>query len=76
MQMNPFPEQEPPEKPQSPIVYVGENPAWEYKLFIRDLELDNAPDEEEINPYGADGWELVGLFVHANMLYCYFKRMR
>lgn len=49
-------------------------PSWEYQLFVRDLELDNAPDEDELNPLGAEGWELVGIFVHANMLYCYFKR--
>ena len=76
MQINPFPDQQPEEKPSTPIVYLNENPAWEYKLFIRDLELDNAPGEEEINPLGAEGWELVGIFVHANMLYCYLKRMK
>ena len=51
-----------------------DKPSWEYRLFVRDLELDNAPDEEELDPLGAEGWEMVGIFVHANMLYCYFKR--
>jgi hypothetical protein len=77
MDLTPFPDQQPGETPQpTPMVYVNENPSWEYKLFVRDLELDNAPGEDEINPLGAEGWELVGIFVHANMLYCYFKRLK
>ncbi len=53
---------------------LDNKPSWEYRLFVRDLELDNAPDEEELNPLGSEGWEMVGIIVHANMLYCYFKR--
>jgi hypothetical protein len=76
METNPFSDPQSVEQPPTPMVYLDENPSWEYKLFIRDLELDNAPAEDEINPLGAQGWEMVGILVHANMLYCYFKRMK
>lgn len=76
MEINPFKEENPGSMPSSPIVYSSDDPTWEYKLFVRDLELDNAPGEDELNPLGAAGWEMVALFVHANMLYCYFKKLK
>ena len=74
MDTHDFPDPSSSEEPNIPIVYTHDGPTWEYKLFIRDLEADNAPDEEEINPLGAQGWELVGMFLHTGILYFYFKR--
>lgn len=69
-----FPDPGSTEEPPIPVVYTNSVQAWEYKLFIRDLETDNAPDEDELNPLGAQGWELVGMFLHTGMLYFYFRR--
>lgn len=74
MDIYPIPNPNSDAEPNLPIVYAHDSQAWEYKLFIRDMEADNPPDEEEINPLGAQGWELVGMFLHTGMLYFYFKR--
>ncbi|OQY88295.1 MAG: hypothetical protein B6D39_11530 [Anaerolineae bacterium UTCFX2] len=76
MQLNPFDEENPLERSQSPVVYVEENPTWEYKLLTRDLEREPAPTETELDPLGEDGWEMAGLALHQNRLYCYFKRLK
>jgi hypothetical protein len=76
MDSHDFPDPDASPQPNIPTVYTHDSPAWEYKLFIRDMEADNPPDEEEINPLGALGWELVGMFLHSGILYFYFKRPR
>ncbi len=73
MEIYPFSEEDPGLQTSKSNLITNENAAWEYQLIVRDLELDNAPGEDELNPLGAEGWELIDLFVHANMLYCYFK---
>ncbi len=60
---------------QSPIVYVEENPAWEYKQLVRNLAKEKAPSEDELNALGADGWELAGIFTDSPFVYFYFKRL-
>jgi hypothetical protein len=59
----------------SPIVYVEENPAWEYKQLVRNLAKEKAPSEDELNALGADGWELAGIFTDSPFVYFYFKRL-
>jgi hypothetical protein len=59
----------------SPIVYVEENPAWEYKQLVRNLAKEKAPTEDELNALGADGWELAGIFTDSPFVYFYFKRL-
>jgi hypothetical protein len=76
MQINPFIDREPEKNPQTPMVYLEEKPNWEYRLITRDLEQDKPPGEDEMNPLGAEGWELSGFIVHDSVLYCYFKRMK
>ena len=76
MEANPFFEKVPEEIPSFSTSNTNAVHVWEYKLFIRDLELDNTPGADELNPLGSEGWELVTMFVHANMLYCYFKRQK
>jgi hypothetical protein len=60
---------------QSPIVYVEENPAWEYKQLVRNLAKEKAPSEDELNALGTDGWELAGIFTDSPFVYFYFKRL-
>jgi hypothetical protein len=60
---------------QSPIVYVDENPVWEYKQLVRNLAKEKAPSEDELNALGADGWELAGIFTDSPFVYFYFKRL-
>jgi hypothetical protein len=59
----------------SPIVYVDENLAWEYKQLVRNLAKEKAPSEDELNALGADGWELAGIFTDSPFVYFYFKRL-
>lgn len=60
---------------QPPMVYVTEEPAWEYQHLVRNLETENAPDVEELNALGAHGWELVGVFTTPPSVHFYFKRL-
>lgn len=76
MQINPFGEEDSLEKPQTPVVYVEGNPAWEYRLLVRDLGQSDVATEGELNPIGEEGWELVSIAVHSNQFYYYFKRMK
>lgn len=62
--------------PPLPRVYVREDPAWEYRLLMRNLAKQDAPSEDELNALGADGWEMAGLFSDSPFLYLYFKRLR
>jgi hypothetical protein len=76
MDHRPFPAQ--PEEPrvQPPIVYVSEDAVWEYKYIVRSLASDEMPGEEEMNVFGADGWELAGTLTDASSAHFYFKRLR
>lgn len=57
---------------QPPVVYV--EPTWEYEHLVRDLAREAAPDEAELNAFGAKGWELAGVFAHGSEAHFYFKR--
>lgn len=58
------------------LVYVKEKSAWEYKLLTRNLSKEQAPTTEELNGWGADGWELAGVASDSPLIYFYFKRIR
>jgi hypothetical protein len=58
----------------TPLVYVTENPAWEYKVLTRGV--DELPDGIELSALGKDGWELAGLVALAEQVFFYFKRLR
>jgi len=59
-----------------PIVYVNEKIVWEYKQLVRNLSIENAPTEDELNMLGKEGWELVSVVNDSPMTYLYFKRMK
>ncbi|NIM51526.1 MAG: hypothetical protein GTN62_12000 [Gemmatimonadales bacterium] len=69
------PHQPPSVDVQPPMVYVTEDPAWEYQHLVRNLETERAPDVEELNTLGAHGWELVGVFATPPSVHFYFKRL-
>ncbi len=71
-----FPVQPPAEPAHSPMIYVKEDPAWEYKQLVRNLAKEKAPTEEELNALGRQGWELVGVMNQAKAAYFYFKRLK
>jgi hypothetical protein len=56
------------------MVFVKQKAAWQYKQIVRNLRQQQAPDEQELNALGADGWELAGVFSDLPFLYLYFKR--
>ena len=72
-----------PDQPQSspihppiPIVYEKQKLIWEYKQVICNLAKEKAPSEEEMNRFGAEGWELAGIFTDSMLAFFYFKRLR
>ena len=65
-----------PAAPITPMVYVREKTAWEYKLLTRNLAKEEAPSEEELNTLGQDGWELAGIVTDHPIVRFYFKRLK
>jgi len=57
------------------MVYVTEKTIWEYKQVTRELS-EGAPTEEQLNPFGKEGWELVSILNNSERYYLYFKRMK
>lgn len=58
---------------QSQMVYVYEQPKWEYKTLLK--RSDDAPlTEQDLNSIGTDGWELVGVGSLSHQLQLFFKR--
>lgn len=68
-----LPLENPDELIRPPMVYVHENPPWEYKVLTRGL--DELPDSIELNTYGADGWELTAVIAAGENVLYYFKRL-
>ncbi|HEX7117973.1 MAG TPA: hypothetical protein VF212_04260 [Longimicrobiales bacterium] len=65
-----------PAAPLPPMVYVREEPAWEYRRLVRNLSKEDAPTDAELNELGRDGWELAGTFTDSPFVYLYFKRLK
>lgn len=61
--------------PQPPMVYVRDEPEWQYKQLVRNLSKQDAPGENELNALGKDGWELTAIFTDSPLVYFYFKRL-
>ncbi len=72
-------DQQPPQRPATPppppMVYVREEPAWEYRRLVRNLSTEEAPTEAELQRLGSEGWELAGIFTDSRLVYFYFKRL-
>ena len=60
-------------KIQPPMVFV--HPVWEYKHLVRKRPTEQPPEDADLNALGVEGWELVGMFVEADALHFYFKRL-
>ena len=60
----------------TPMVYVKENVIWQYKLLVRNLSTERAPNEDELNNVGKDGWELTGIVANHPLVYFYFKKLK
>ena len=68
-----LPHDDPDDLIRPPMVYVNENPPWEYKVLTRGL--DELPGAIELNGYGVDGWELTAVISAADQVLFYFKRL-
>jgi hypothetical protein len=66
------PAEQPNVQVRAPLVYLEAR--WEYKHVISDRVHEGALAEEELNGFGAEGWELVGLFADDEKVHYYFKR--
>ena len=64
------------EGPVTPMVYVRDRTVWQYKLITRNLAKEEAPNEEELNALGKDGWELTGILTDHPIVRFYFKRLK
>lgn len=59
----------------SQMVYVYERPRWEYRTLLK--SSDDAPlTEQDLNSFGADGWELVGVVALSGKVQLFFKRAK
>jgi len=56
-------------------IYIKESPIWEYKQIIRNLKTEQLMNEEELNKFGKDGWELVSVVANTKTARFYFKRL-
>lgn len=55
-----------PKTPQPPVFIVK----WEYKTLSSERPLS----ESDFNQFGADGWELVSVYVRMDAVHAVFKR--
>ena len=75
--LDPTQPSQPPVNPEArlPMIYVKESPVWQYKQVIRDLNTEQMLNEEELNKFGEQGWELVGVVTNGATAHFYFKRL-
>ncbi len=57
-----------------PMVYVREPLRWEYRHVERPVDQP-ALSEADLNPLGAEGWELSGVYSDGSSAHFYFKRL-
>jgi len=65
-----------PAAPITPMVYVKDKTVWQYKALARNLSKEEAPNEEELNKLGKEGWELAGIVTDHPIVRFYFKRLK
>ena len=58
---------------QQPTILVYERQGWEYEVVSRNV--DQLLSQDELNAFGKDGWELVGVVPLPNTVQFYFKRV-
>lgn len=63
-------------QPPMPMVYVRDDVKYEYKQLTRDLKKESAPDEDELNALGEDGWQMAGVYLHEHSLTMIFQRQK
>lgn len=77
---HPLPHVPVPQEPQrtrvQPTVFVYEKQQWEYKVLNKEASGETALTEDELNGFGKDGWELVGVVPLAGTVQFFFKRLR
>jgi hypothetical protein len=61
---------------QQPTVYVYEKQVWEYKVVTASVVDEPLPTEDDLNAFGTEGWELVGVVALPTKVQYYFKRAR
>ena len=71
-----YPRQPDPGPGNPPLVYVADEPAWEYTRVVRHMGETGAPTGEELTELGEQGWELAGILSQAQFVYFYFKRRK
>jgi hypothetical protein len=54
---------------------VAVEPRWEYQAVVREITA-GLLSEAELNRYGAEHWELVGVVPAGTQVHFYFKRER
>ena len=62
--------------PHAPTVFVYEKQEWEYRIITKNIDVDALQTEQDLNPLGKDGWELVGITTIASIMQFYLKRIR
>jgi hypothetical protein len=60
---------------QPPTVYVYERHQWEYRVVTKNAD-DAALSESDLNAFGHDGWELVGVVPRQTEIQYFFKRVK
>ena len=61
---------------QTPMVYIHQDPTYEFKLVMRDLREEPAPGAETLNAFGEDGWIIAGMFTYEHKLHLYMQRRK
>jgi hypothetical protein len=51
-------------------------PKWEYEMLSGPRRFHLTTIESALNDYGEDGWEVVGIIAHDDMLTVFLKRQK
>jgi hypothetical protein len=64
-----------PQPVAAPVIYVTEPLCWEYRQLIRDANREGLLDNEALNDFGQEGWELAAALLHGSRAVYIFKRV-
>lgn len=77
---HPLPHIPQPQEPQQlrvqPTVYVYEKQRWEYRVVSKAVADDSTLLENELNAFGSEGWELIGVVPLPKQVQLFFRRLR